>query len=259
MRRTCVALVSAALLLAGGSQVWPAEALTLTGELSASLSGIPVAVAEFKAVLSKEQYEVSGSGRAAGLSRIVTSGHARVESRGRISPGAVAPAAYRHELVKKGESDRVRIAFAGDKVQSVSVEPPPKPRRDRVPLAEEHFRQVLDPLSAVMLLSSGEPAPDLCNRTLPVFDGEARYDLELSFKRKDRVRGLSSPAYVCAIRYRPIAGHRPERSSVKFLQSNDGMEIWMASVGGKVVAPVRVQVPTPFGSLVLSATRLSLR
>lgn len=258
MARNIPALFSAAFLLAGALQLGPAEAVTLTGEFRASLTGIPVAVAEFKAVLGDDRYEVSGSGRTVGLSQLVTPGRARVESSGRVAGGTFRPAAYQHELVKEGERDRVRISFAGGRVDSVSVEPPPKRRRDRVPLADRHFRRVVDPLSAMMMLSNQTLGPEMCNRTLPIFDGEMRYDLQLSFKRTERVSGFSGPAHVCAIRYRPIAGHRPKRSGVKFLQSNEGMEIWMAAIGEGVVAPVKARVPTPYGPLVLSATRLSL-
>jgi hypothetical protein len=252
-------VVSAALLTAGTAAFGPAGAATLSGEISASVAGLPVAVAEFKAVVAGERYQVSGSGRTAGVGNLLSDGRASVASSGRISASTIQPAAYSHELVKKGDRDRVRIAFAGDRVRSVSIEPPLRPRRDRVPLGEEHVRHALDPLSAIMLLSAGAPGPELCNRTLPIFDGEMRYDLDLSFKRTDRVGGLAGPAYVCAIRYRPIAGHRPGRSAVQFLQRSDGMEIWLAAIGEGVVAPVRVRVPTPFGPLLLSATRLSLR
>lgn len=261
--RATVALVSAALLMGAAETPRAAEPVTLTGELSASLGAIPVAAGGFEAVVANGRYEVRGHGRMIGLTRLFSDGEARVEARGAMSGAALLPADYRHELKERDDRDRVRIAFAGERVDSVAIEPPPRPRRDRVPLAEEHLRGVLDPLSAIMLLSAGSPGPASCDRTLPIFDGEQRYDIELSFDREERIRGrsgaYSGPAYVCAIRYRPIAGHRPARSAVKYLQRAEGMEIWLAPLGEAVVAPVRARVPTPLGPLVLSATRLSLR
>lgn len=263
MRRAIVVVFAAALAVSGADAVGPPGPVTLTGELSASLGGVIVAAGGFEATIADGEYRVSGYGRTAGVGRMFSNGEARVESSGRLSQAALRPAGYRHELKQKRDADVVAIAFAGERVESVAIVPPPKPRSDRVPLAEQHLRKVFDPLSAVMQLSAGPAAPELCERTLPIFDGEQRYDVELSFKRMDDVGsprgGYSGPAYVCAIRYRPIAGHRPTRSGVKFLQKVEGMEIWLAEIGEGVVAPVRARVPTPFGPLVVSATRLSLR
>jgi hypothetical protein len=263
MQPVSVALLAAALLTAGSGGPQASGSVTLTGELSASLGAVPVAVGGFRATLTEGRYRVSGHGRSAGMGRLFSSGEARVEARGRLSRSAAVPADYRHELKAKRDWDRVTIAFSGERVARVAMEPPPRPRPDRVPLGEEHLRQVLDPLSAVMLLSAGPVGPEMCERTLPVFDGEQRYDLQLSFKRTEQVGGprgsYSGPAYVCGIRYRPIAGHRPGRSAIRYLERNDGMEIWMAPVGEEVIAPVRARVPTPFGTLTLSATRLSIQ
>ncbi|HEX2256045.1 MAG TPA: DUF3108 domain-containing protein [Afifellaceae bacterium] len=237
--------------------------MTLTGQLSARLGALPVAEGRFEAVVSDGLYRVSGYGRTAGVGRLFSDGEARVESTGRLSQTTILPSDYRHELKERRDRDRVEIAFDGGQVASASIVPPSRPRRDRVPLGEEHVRGVLDPLSAVMQLSAGPPGPQLCDRTLPIFDGEQRYDIELSFKREERVGALSGiesgTAYVCAIRYRPIAGHRPAKSAVKHLQKVDGMEIWLAGVGAGVVAPIQARVPTPFGPLIVSATQLSLQ
>jgi hypothetical protein len=263
MQPVFVALLAAALLAAASGAAQASGTVTLTGELSASLGAMPVAVGGFRATLAEGRYQVSGHGRTAGMGRLFSSGEARVEASGRLSRSAALPAGYRHELKAKRDWDRVAIAFSGGRVARVAIEPPPRPRPDRVPLGEEHLRQVLDPLSAVMLLSAGPAGPEICERTLPIFDGEQRYDLQMSFKRTERVGGprgsYSGPAYVCGIRYFPVAGHRPGRNAIRYLERNDGMEIWMAAVGEQVIAPVRARVPTPFGTLTLSATRLSIQ
>ncbi|HEX2138896.1 MAG TPA: DUF3108 domain-containing protein [Woeseiaceae bacterium] len=263
MWRAVLFLWSAALLLIGGAGGQTADPVTLTGELTARLGAIPVAVGSFEAVVADGLYRISGHGRTAGVGRLFSDGEARVESTGPLSQSTILPSDYRHELKERRDRDRVEIAFDGQQVASISIVPPQKPRRDRVPLGAEHVRGVLDPLSAVMQLSAGPPGPQLCDRTLPIFDGEQRYDIELSFKREERVGGLSGidsgTAYVCGIRYRPVAGHRPAKSAVKHLQKVDGIEVWLANVGAGVVAPIQARVPTPLGQLIVSATRLSLQ
>jgi hypothetical protein len=56
--------------------------------------------------------------------------------------------------------------------------------------------------------------------------------------------------------YRPIAGYRPGAFRVEYLQNNRDMEIWFAPIAGtRVVAVIRISVPTTFGTAALAATR----
>ena len=99
--------------------------------------------------------------------------------------------------------------------------------------------------------------PDVCKRKLAIFDGRQRADLDLVFKRMDRVKadkGYEGPVVVCTVLYTPIAGHRPERSAIKYLIAERGMEIWLAPIAGtRILVPFRFSVPTPFGTGVLQA------
>lgn len=58
-----------------------------------------------------------------------------------------------------------------------------------------------------------------CNRTLPIFDGAARYDIKLSYSgtRQVALDGCNGSVVVCQARYVPIAGHRALRPSTKFM------------------------------------------
>jgi Protein of unknown function (DUF3108) len=100
--------------------------------------------------------------------------------------------------------------------------------------------------------------PDACKRKLAIFDGRQRADIELVFKRMDRVhadKGYQGPAVVCTVLYKPIAGHRPERPGIKYLVETREMEMWLAPISGtRLLVPFRFSVPTPFGLGVLQAT-----
>src|SRR5207249_4380923 len=101
--------------------------------------------------------------------------------------------------------------------------------------------------------------PQACQRTLSIFDGRMRYDLQLAFKRLDRVssdRGYQGLAVVCAVSFSPIAGHVPERYAIKYLIQLRDMELWLAPIAGtRVMVPFRVSVPTPIGLGVMQATQ----
>ena len=100
--------------------------------------------------------------------------------------------------------------------------------------------------------------PDACKRKLAIFDGRQRADIDLVFKRMDRVKadkGYQGPVVVCTVLYTPIAGHRPERPAIKYLIEQRDMEMWLAPIAGtRVLVPFRFSVPTPFGLGVLQAT-----
>ena len=67
-------------------------------------------------------------------------------------------------------------------------------------------------------------------------------------------KGYQGPVVVCQVLYRPIAGHRPERSAIKYLVEQRDMEMWLAPIDGtRVLVPFRFSVPTPFGLGVLQA------
>ena len=82
-----------------------------------------------------------------------------------------------------------------------------------------------------------------------------RYDLQLVFKRLDRVRsepGYQGSAVVCAVYFSPIAGYVRDRYAIKYLMQLRDMEMWLAPIAGtRVMVPYRASVPTPIGLGVL--------
>ena len=111
------------------------------------------------------------------------------------------------------------------------------PGDDRVPVTAEHRRDVVDPLTA-WLIPAGRRhglARAACERTLPIFDGQRRYDLKLAFKRMDKVKadeGYHGPALVCAVTFQPVAGHRASEHAGQILAGGREIELWLAPVAG---------------------------
>jgi len=101
-------------------------------------------------------------------------------------------------------------------------------------------------------------APEACQRTLEIFDGRLRYDLQFAFKRMDKVKaskGYTGPVVVCAAYFSPVAGYVPSRAAIKYLSKQRDMEVWLAPIAGtRVLVPYRAQGPTPIGQAVLEAS-----
>jgi hypothetical protein len=146
-------------------------------------------------------------------------------------------------------------------VTEIQINPPFEERPDRVPVLETHQRGIIDPLSAVVAVTAARGKADdpaNCNRTLPVFDGTQRFNISLSYAETRTVQkpGYSGPVLVCNVRYSPVAGHRPTRPAVKFMEENRDMSVWLAPVEGtRMLVPLRISVRTMVGTTVVEAER----
>jgi hypothetical protein len=233
----------------------------LEARYTASLAGIPLGTGSWVIDIASDQYTSVASGRTTGLVRVISDGSGSSGARGAIQGASLLPTTYASSTVSDRRSDDVRMTLRAGTVKDISVEPPTPPSPDRVPVTEAHRKGVSDPMSAAIMPVAGNGdvlTPDACKRKLAIFDGRQRADIDLVFKRMDRVhadKGYQGPVVVCTVLYTPIAGHRPERPAIKYLAETREMEMWLAPIAGtRLVVPFRFSVPTPFGLGVLQAT-----
>jgi prepilin-type processing-associated H-X9-DG protein len=180
--------------------------------------------------------------------------------------GKPVPSRFALNLIAGKWSDDVRIVFSGDKAQEYVVTAAPKSNSDQVPLTEAHRTGVLDPMTALLI-----PVPEsgktivsqACDRNIAMFDGHARYNLRLSFKRFEEVKttgGYQGAAVVCGVSFIPIAGHDPKRYLVTYLAAHHDIEVWLVPLpGGRFLVPFRAAMPPPVGQGVLEATSFLVR
>jgi hypothetical protein len=252
-------VTTAAVLLAG------MPALAQSGKLQArytgSLAGIPLGKGTWTIEVTGDKYAASAAGKTTGILQVFAGGQGAVEAKGTVNGGKPVTSTFSSNVVSDKKLDAVRISVAGGNIKDYSAEPPLLPTPDRVPVTDAHRRGVADPMSATLMPvgGNGNPLkPEACNRTLAIFDGRGRFDVALSYKRMERVRseqGYEGPVVVCAVRYRPIAGHRPNRAAIRYLMESRDIEIALAPIGEtRVLIPYRVTIPTVLGAAVLQAT-----
>ena len=265
-RLACHVVMLGALVLAmttADAQQGPARA---QGKLEASyavtLAGLSVGHGEWVIDIGQDRFSTNASGATAGILRVFTGGHGQSAARGAVSGGHLVSSTYASSIQTDKKYDEVHIVISAGTVKEFSAEPPNTPDPSRVPLTEAHRRGVSDPMTASLIRVPGNGemvAPQVCQRTLSVFDGRMRYDLALSFKRFEVVRsqaGYEGPVVVCAVRFSPIAGYVPSRYALKYIADLRDMEMWLAPISGtRIMAPYRVSVPTPIGVGVLQATQ----
>jgi hypothetical protein len=249
--------VAAAVLAAA-----PARAEILKAEYGISLAGLPLGVAHATAAIEGRRYRLDVQARLTGIASIVSSGRGGGTATGSLATHRPAPFSYALVSGSGREQRTVRMALANGDVRQVEVVPPLEPRVDRVPVAPTHRRGVVDPLSALLMPMMAERPldPANCNRTLPIFDGAARFDVALSYGGTHRMasRGYTGEVLVCNARYAPISGHR-ERPATQFMRDNRDIALWLAPIEGtRILVPVRISLRTMVGVAVVELTRWSV-
>ncbi|GGE51905.1 hypothetical protein GCM10007276_31210 [Agaricicola taiwanensis] len=211
-------------------------------------------------VTNDSTYDAKISGR-------VLSADVAVTASGNVSGTRVLPETFATTVATSRRRQTIQMGMAAGNVKLAKVTPEPKPRPDRIELSPEHQRGILDPLSAAFMpmpQKDGKLGASACQRTLPVFEGSERFDIQLSYLRMASVEkgesdAYSGPAVVCRARYKAIAGHRESADYVAYFAKDPLIEVWLVPVAGtKMLVPYKTSVPTPFGTIVVEASRFKV-
>jgi hypothetical protein len=228
----------------------------------ATLAGVPIGKGGWVIEIGEDQFTAAASGMTTGLLRVFATGDGNSVARGVVRGDNLTPTLFVSTINNDKRVEELKIVMGAGNVKDLVVEPPTTYHPDRVPLTDAHRRGVVDPMSATLIRvpGSGDPvAPEACRRTLAIFDGRMRFDLQLSFNRIEKVqaqKGYQGPVVVCGVRFVPVAGHVPERPAIRYLAAQHDMEMWLAPIAGtRIVVPYKFSLPTPLGRGVLEATQ----
>lgn len=255
IRGTILAGVSALAIAA------PAQAQTqtkLTANYTISVARIPVGKVAWSLDIGDGSYATTGTGEASGVASLAVSGKGSVSARGTVNDGRLDATDFTADIVRGDEKSDMRMALDHGTVTEIKAETL-APGDDRVPVTAAHRQGIVDPLTAWLIpAAEGDGASrEACERTLPIFDGQRRFDLKLAFKRMDKVKsdkGYQGPVAVCSVSFQPIAGHRASSTLVKYLSQGRDIELWLAPVAGtRVLAPIRLSLANMLGNLVVQA------
>ncbi|MFT0892919.1 DUF3108 domain-containing protein [Pseudochelatococcus sp. G4_1912] len=260
-----IAAASFATMAAFGAIAHSAEAQNdfggLEGRYDITLMGMQIGVAQLKAIVNGDDYKIDVWTRLTGLAGVMTGGKGAASASGILSDAAVYPTKFAVTTASGDKSVSVRMALANGGVQALKITPPIPERKQRIALRDEDTRNIIDPVSALLMPVAGKAVagdPAACNRTLPLFDGSARFDVPLSFTRAQKINGraFSGTVAICAGRYRPIAGHVANRPETAFMENNKDIEVWLApSPDGRLFIPYRISVRSPVGLVIIEASR----
>src|SRR5262249_37555300 len=157
-------------------------------------------------------------------------------SYGLMTANGPVPQNYSFRYATNDRREAIELRFQQKMVQDIIINPPFHPSSRNVPITAGDLQNVVDPLSAVVLLSQARlnrHGGDACDKRIPIFDGRIRYDLVLSPKGTRSIGGagrLRGTAYVCRVGYVPIAGHKLGKQGGDYATGNTGIEVWLVPV-----------------------------
>jgi hypothetical protein len=265
--RHCLSLAAVALLTCGLGDNLPLDtayaenslstAARITAVYRVDLGNFNLGTFKLTTTFRGEEYQMRGEGRFTILQGLIYEWRGVTASAGRVTSQGPAPAMYALNYSDGGKKTaQLRMTFDDRGVSSVSMFPGKRPNPRTIPVTQEQLEGVLDPMSGAFLSAHSEnPNGDLnvCNQTLPVFDGLQRFDLVITPKRAVNVKrstpgGYAGPAVICAVKFIPIAGYQPDNPGIRLMSQTNEIEVWLIPVRStKMYVPYRIVLPTPIG------------
>ncbi len=246
------------------ASTWPAE---VTATYTISFTGFgEIGRMRFQSQVQGGEYSTSSNAEI--KVPLIYTWSSKLNGGGRIAGDDAVPAAYVFNSQAKAvigdtKNFSVRMSFKDKAVAQVNTIPPSSSDgANHVPLHAEHLRDVVDPLTAVMVMSRGKGATP-CSRRIPIFDGKQRFDLLMSSGGQQKVAetrpsGQPPIGYVCKVRYIPIAGHR-NNDDTKTLANNGGIEVALRPIpSANLMVPYRITIPTRVGTATIVLQRMDI-
>jgi hypothetical protein len=265
--RQCFSLAAVAALTLGlGGNFSPPSAFAENSLSSASrieavyrvdLAGFNLGNFRLTTVFRGDDYEMRGEGRFTILQGLVYEWRGVTASAGRVTNAGPEPTMYALSYSDGGKkTEQLRMTFDSRAVTEVSIIPNKIPNGRTIPVTKEQLEGVVDPMSGAFLSAHSENSNgdlNVCNQTLPVFDGRQRFDLVLTPKRAVNVQrttatGYGGPAVICKVKFIPISGYQPDNPGIQLMSQTDDIEVWLIPVRGTFMyVPYRIVLPTPVG------------
>ena len=213
------------------------------------VGGFRIAEVSLSAMADKAGYRARSSAVTRGVLDMLLRGRSNSEVSGRLGRyGQLVPVDFSTFYKSRGGEQKINIAYDGADPTKVVLDPK-TPDVENTATMEDR-RGSLDPLSAAVAALIPSRATDLCNRTIPIYDGKRRFDI--LFLPPDPKRfddGLPAPDWHkpltrCLGIYERISGfEEPATRGQQYFP----FDIWFEDSGNGVFRAVRVAGSTKLG------------
>ncbi|MGQ0455753.1 MAG: DUF3108 domain-containing protein [Hyphomicrobium sp.] len=264
LKNLAIFTVAAASAIVGASAGQAADASwpeTVSARYKLYFNGFDVGSYRFESRFNGKVYDATSN---ANVSALFGAFKWKGDIKGEGAADAVRPRPVGYKLTFKTKSKKgsVELGFNAGSVASVDLQPDKSPSSEAVPLEPEHYKNVFDPMSAILAITrSANKNP--CEKRIPIFDGKVRFDLLMSYKMEQPIAdaapsGQPERLVVCRVKYAPIAGHKPKDFENPWVDYN-AIEIALRPIpSANIFVPYRVTIPTTLGSAVMMAETVDI-
>lgn len=267
-RMSALAVGLWAVVLPTGSGGWAQTPVSLTTarvvslEYEFTIGGLRAFRAEATLRLDGDRYMVDGrfskEGVVAALSATFN-GQNRVW--GRAGPAGIRPLTGWSLIQFRDDVRTWQVTYRGDGTYGEAHAPAFTPEPDRIVSAGQK-RGAVDPLTAAVAGALTGAGP--CDRVYAIFDSKRRFDVTLRRVGteplgKGELPDITGEAVVCEAVMKRIAGYNPERMKQDAYERQPP-RLWFATIPGfERLLPVRMEMPTSFGTVHGRLTRHTVR
>lgn len=237
---------------------WP---VAVTARYGLFFNGFNVGKYQFQSQFTGKAYTATGTASVSALFGAFT-WKGDIASSGSFDTAKPHPANYQLSYKAKSKVVSVTLGFDKDAIKKIALIPDKKPSPEAVPVKEQDLKNVFDPMTAILAMTH-TTSDKLCDRTIPIFDGKARFDLVMSYKGEQKVAekapsGQPNKLVVCNVKYKPISGHKPKDFQNPWVDY-DKIEITLRPVpAAHTFVPYKITIPTTIGAAVMSAEQVNI-
>lgn len=222
---------------------------------------LPIGEATFNIRFGEQGYIIGMRGKTVGVAQLVAPGRGIAASTGLIGKERVVARRHSVRYIEKDKQSKLNMNFKNGAVHEVVLKPDDREKKNGpkwIQLTPAHLKNVIDPASSVIVAVDPQKANDgeaVCNRTMKIYDGDTRFNMVLKYKSTTEIstEGYEGEAFVCQLRYQPVAGHEVDQRNIKYMRENEKMEIWLAPMARPdLFTPIKVVVPTWIGKFTAS-------
>lgn len=240
--------------------VAPASAATTANaSYVVNLGGTIIASAKFRFDDDGSAYTLKLDANVTGVAQLVASGIAKVESSGAVTGDGLRSNSFNLLTRAGGDEFTIKVAYQKAEVTAFQINPPIVNNIDRIPLERKQLTGVNDFVAS--FIRKGALDKSVCGYKAKIFTGVERFDLNFSYAKDDvatsKRTGYQGPVVLCAIKYKPIAGHYTTSEITNSLAQDDRILVWFAPLKDSgYVIPYRVLLSTSAGDLSMVLTSL---
>ena len=222
-RRALLALAATAGIAA------PAAAETFSTDYVVTVRGLTVAKAKFAGRVDAQRYEVEGSLSSSGVGRLLSQTNATARSAGSFAAHTPTPESFVLSYAQGGYQAKTELIFKNGNAVKTSFQPDWKAGPDIIPVQPGDLQSVADPIAATIVARGGPE--QICGRTLRVFEGGTRVDVQLSLASVGFIEGAGNNAVTCRGSFIPVAGMRGDSPSYNYLRAKSDMQFVYVPAG----------------------------